>query len=83
MESRLSARRFDRTVDGEKSLCELRHMDFNRAGAYSYEQAMLVAQRLGLPPSALEQLFRAVFNIMAPNGMTIPPLISSSSTNAG
>jgi serine/threonine-protein kinase HipA len=65
-------RRFDRTDEGEKfhvqSLCALRHMDFNQAGAYSYEQALQVAQNLRLPVAALEQLFRrAVFNIMARN----------------
>ena len=70
--SHFMTRRFDRTDQGEKifmqSLCALGHMDFNQAGAYSYEQAMQVAQKLGLPMSALDQLFRrAVFNIMARN----------------
>jgi len=70
--SHFMAQRFDRTADGEKifmqSLCALNHMDFNQAGGYSYEEAMLVAQRLRLPPGALEQFFRrAVFNIMARN----------------
>lgn len=65
-------RRFDRTSDGKKifmqSLCGIAHMDFNQAGAYGYEQALDVAQRLGLRADALEQLFRRmVFNVMARN----------------
>jgi serine/threonine-protein kinase HipA len=65
-------RRFDRTNDGKKifmqSLCGIAHMDFNQAGAYGYEQALDVAQRLGLGADALEQLFRRmVFNVMARN----------------
>ena len=65
-------RRFDRLAGGEKlhmqSLCAMAHYDFNLAGAYAYEQAMLVARRLGLPMQAVEQLFRRmVFNIVARN----------------
>ena len=65
-------RRFDRTEDGSKlhmqSLCALAHYDFNQAGAYSYEQALLVMRRLGLPMQALEQQFRRMaFNIIARN----------------
>lgn len=65
-------RRFDRTEDGGKlhmqSLCALAHYDFNQAGAYSYEQALLVIRRLGLPMQALEEQFRRmVFNILARN----------------
>lgn len=65
-------RRFDRLAGGEKlhmqSLCALAHYDFNLAGAYGYEQAMLAARRLGLPMQATEQLFcRMAFNIVARN----------------
>jgi serine/threonine-protein kinase HipA len=65
-------RRFDRTANGLKlhmqSLGALAHFDFNMAGAYSYEQAMQVAEQLDLGMSALEQLYRrALFNIMARN----------------
>lgn len=65
-------RRFDRLADGEKlhmqSLCALAHFDFNLAGAYSYEQALLVIRQLGLPMQALEQQFRRMaFNIVARN----------------
>ncbi len=65
-------RRFDREADGEKlhmqSLCALAHFDFNQAGAYSYEQALLVIRQLGLPMEAVEEQFRRmVFNIVARN----------------
>ena len=65
-------RRFDRLADGEKlhmqSLCALAHYDFNMAGAYGYEQALLVMRQLGLPMQAIEQQFRRmVFNIVARN----------------
>jgi serine/threonine-protein kinase HipA len=70
--SHFMTRRFDRTADGRKifmqSLCGIAHMDFNQAGAYGYEQALDVAQRLGLDTGAPEQLFRRmVFNVMARN----------------
>jgi serine/threonine-protein kinase HipA len=65
-------RRFDRLPGGEKlhmqSLCALAHFDFNLAGAYSYEQALLVIRQLGLPMQAIEQQFRRMaFNIVARN----------------
>ena len=65
-------RRFDRTTDGRKlhmqSLGALRHYDFNLAGAYSYEQALLTIRRLGLPVDMVEEQYRRmVFNIMARN----------------
>ena len=65
-------RRFDRLAGGEKlhmqSLCALAHFDFNQAGAYAYEQALLTIRRLGLPMAAIEEQFRRmVFNIVARN----------------
>ena len=65
-------RRFDRLAGGQKlhmqSLCALAHYDFNMAGAYSYEQALLVMRQLELPMQAIEELFRRmVFNIVARN----------------
>ncbi len=65
-------RRFDRVPGGGKlhmqSLCALGHFDFNQAGAYSYEQALLVIGRLGLPPASAEEQFRRMaFNIVARN----------------
>jgi serine/threonine-protein kinase HipA len=65
-------RRFDRLDNGRKlhmqSLCALAHYDFNLAGAYSYEQALLVIRQLGLPMSTIEEQFRRMaFNIIARN----------------
>jgi len=65
-------RRFDRLPNGEKlhmqSLCAMAHFDFNLAGAYSYEQALLVIRQLQLPMSTIEEQFRRmVFNIVARN----------------
>ncbi len=65
-------RRFDRQHDGSKlhmqSLCAMAHFDFNAAGAYGYEQALMVMRQLGLPMASIEQQFRRmVFNIVARN----------------
>ena len=65
-------RRFDRTETGRKihmqSLGALAHYDFNQAGAYSYEQALRVIDRLGLGKDAAEEQFRRMaFNIVARN----------------
>ena len=65
-------RRFDRLAGGAKlhmqSLCALAHFDFNSAGAYAYEQALLTIRQLKLPMTAVEEQFRRmVFNIVARN----------------
>ena len=65
-------RRFDRLTGGAKlhmqSLCALAHFDFNQAGAYAYEQALLTIRQLKLPMAAVEEQFRRmVFNIVARN----------------
>lgn len=65
-------RRFDRLAGGGKlhmqSLGALGHFDFNQAGAYGYEQAMLTIRQLQLPMAAVEEQFRRmVFNIVARN----------------
>lgn len=65
-------RRFDRLAGGEKlhmqSLGGLAHFDFNQAGAYAYEQALLAIRQLKLPMEAVEEQFRRmVFNIVARN----------------
>ena len=64
-------RRFDRVGNTKlhmQSLAALSHYDFMQAGAYSYEQALSVIRRLGLPTAAVEQQFRRmVFNILARN----------------
>lgn len=70
--SHFMTRRFDRLAGGEKlhmqSLGALAHYDFNVAGAYGYEQALLVMRQLQLPMQAIEQLFRRMaFNIVARN----------------
>jgi serine/threonine-protein kinase HipA len=65
-------RRFDRPPGGGKlhmqSLAALAHLDFNQAGAHSYEQALLAIRRLGLPMAQIEQQFRRMaFNVVARN----------------
>ena len=65
-------RRYDRGADGAKlhaqSLAALAHLDFNSAGAHSYEQAFEAIKRLKLPMSELEQMFRRMlFNVVARN----------------
>ena len=65
-------KRFDRTNKGEKihmqSLGALAHYDFNKAGAYSYEQAIQVMRKIKLSMIEIEEQFRRmVFNIMARN----------------
>lgn len=65
-------RRFDRLAGGEKlhlqSLGGLAHFDFNHAGAYAYEQALLTIRQLRLPMAEVEEQFRRmVFNIVARN----------------
>lgn len=64
-------RRFDRHGNEKthmQSLCAIAHYDFNMPGAYSYEQALLIAQKIGLSKPEIRQLFkRMVFNIIARN----------------
>jgi serine/threonine-protein kinase HipA len=62
-------RRFDRTESGAKlhmqSLCAMRHFDFNRPDAYSYEQALTTILRLELPMASVEEQFRrAAFSVV-------------------
>lgn len=64
-------RRFDRP-DGKKlhmqSLAAMAHLDFDLAGAHSYEQAFDVMRRLDMPATATEELYRRmVFNVIARN----------------
>jgi serine/threonine-protein kinase HipA len=65
-------RRFDRDGAGGKihmqSLCGIAHYDFNLPGAYSYEQTLLIIQKLNLGYETLEEMYRRmVFNIVARN----------------
>jgi serine/threonine-protein kinase HipA len=65
-------RRFDRDNSGNKihmqSLCALGHYDFNMPGAYSYEQAFAMIQKLNIGHEALREMFRRMaFNLIARN----------------
>ncbi len=65
-------KRFDRHGSRGKmhmqTLGALQHFDFNMAGAYSYEQALLTVNSLGLSMDSSEQLFRRmIFNVVARN----------------
>lgn len=65
-------RRFDRPAGGGKlhlqSLGALAHYDFNNAGAYAYEQALLMIRQLDLSMHTTEEQFRRmVFNVVARN----------------
>jgi serine/threonine-protein kinase HipA len=70
--SHFMTKRFDRTDKHEKihmqSLGALAHYDFSQVGAYSYEQAIQVMRKLGLPMLEIEEQFRRiVFNIITRN----------------
>lgn len=70
--SHFMTKRFDRDDDGGKihmqSLCAMAHLDYNQAGAHSYEQAIEVMRPLRLPmQDAEEQMKRTIFNILARN----------------
>lgn len=65
-------KRFDRVEHGAKlhmqSLGAIAHFDFNNPMAHSYEQALIVIQRLGLGMADIEEQFRRMaFNIIARN----------------
>jgi serine/threonine-protein kinase HipA len=65
-------KRFDRNDRGEKlhmqSLGAIAHLDFETAGAHSYEEAFAVIRELGLGMAAVEQQFRRMlFNVVARN----------------
>lgn len=65
-------KRFDRLPNGDKlhmqSLAAIAHFDFNAAGAYAYEQALLTIRQLGLRMDDIEEQFRRMaFNIIARN----------------
>lgn len=70
--SHFMTRRFDRTDTGGKrhmqSLGAMAHYDYNQPGGYSYEQAIQVIKRLGLPREDLDQqVMRAMFNVVGRN----------------
>ncbi|MCR4713780.1 MAG: type II toxin-antitoxin system HipA family toxin [Treponemataceae bacterium] len=70
--SHFMTKRFDRDDKGNKfhmqTLCAMAHMDFNQAGAYSYEQFFSVMNKIGLHHlDSVEAFKRMVFNIYAFN----------------
>lgn len=70
--SHFMTKRFDRTARGGKlhmqSLGALAHFDYRQPASYSYEQAIQVIQRLGLPrKDAKQQVLRAFFNVVGRN----------------
>ncbi len=70
--SHFMTRRFDRSPSIGKlhmqSLGALAHFDYNNPSAHTYEQALNVIRRLGLPMHDRRQQFiRAVFNVVARN----------------
>ena len=70
--SHFMTKRFDRTAEGNKlhmqSLGAIAHFDFNQPNIYSYEQAILTMERLGLPQKDLEQqILRTLFNVVGRN----------------
>lgn len=65
-------KRFDRDNNGNKfhiqTLCAMAHMDFNRAGVYSYEQLFSVLNQIGVPhEDSVEAFKRMLFNIFSFN----------------
>ena len=64
-------RRFDRAGGNKihlQSLCAIAHYDFNMAGAYGYEQALMIMRKIKLSKKQQLQLFRRmVFNVIARN----------------
>ena len=70
--SHFMTKRFDRTARGSKlhmqSLGALAHFDYRQPSSYSYEQAIQVIQRLGLPrKDGEQQVLRAFFNVVGCN----------------
>ena len=65
-------KRFDRSKNGKKlhlqSLGAIAHFDFRQPASYSYEQAIQVIKRLGLPQKdSYQQVLRAIFNVIGRN----------------
>jgi serine/threonine-protein kinase HipA len=70
--SHFMTKRFDRSESGGKrhmqSLGAIAHYDYNQPASYSYEQAIQVIRRLGLPREDLDQqVLRAMFNVIGRN----------------
>lgn len=70
--SHFMTKRFDRDDNGNKfhiqTLYAMAHMDFNRAGIYSYEQLFSVLNQIGVPhEDSVEAFKRMLFNIFSFN----------------
>jgi len=70
--SHFMTKRFDRTANGRKlhmqSLGAIAHFDYRQPASYSYERAIQVIRRMGLPRKDLDQMvLRAIFNIVGRN----------------
>jgi serine/threonine-protein kinase HipA len=64
-------RRFDRTDGGDKlhtqTLAAIAHLDYNEAGAHSYEQALATTLQISSAVDVEQMLRRAVFNVVGRN----------------
>ena len=70
--SHFMTKRFDRSANGGKrhmqSLGAVAHYDYRQPESYSYEQAIQVIRRLGLPRKDMDQqVLRAMFNVVGRN----------------
>ena len=70
--SHFMTKRFDRSANGGKrhmqSLGAIAHYDYRQPASYSYEQAIQVIRRLGLPRKDMDQqVLRAMFNVVGRN----------------
>ena len=70
--SHFMTKRFDRSANGRKlhmqSLGAIAHYDYRQPASYSYEQAIQVIRRLGLPRKDMDQqALRAIFNVVGRN----------------
>jgi serine/threonine-protein kinase HipA len=70
--SHFMTKRFDRSANGGKwhmqSLGAIAHYDYRQPASYSYEQAIQVIRRMGLPRKDMDQqVLRAIFNVVGRN----------------
>ncbi|MEA1971559.1 MAG: type II toxin-antitoxin system HipA family toxin [Thermodesulfobacteriota bacterium] len=70
--SHFMTKRFDRSANGGKwhmqSLGAIAHYDYRQPASYSYEQAIQVIRRMGLPRRDMDQqVLRAIFNVVSRN----------------
>jgi len=70
--SHFMTKRFDRSANGGKwhmqSLGAIAHYDYRQPASYSYEQAIQIIRRMGLPRKDMDQqVLRAIFNVVGHN----------------